>query len=338
VTLDVDGSPFCAPDFFVGPLPPDGLADVEYCNASGGCQPLLKDLGDGTVEDARGLLWQKADSGTVLNWTNAKGYCANLNLGAKSDWRMPTVAELQGLTDFTKTKPAVAPVFATSTQSADYWTAQPAFGVSGNFWQVGMDKGNTYHDKGTNTYRVRCVRSTKPVSVDEVRFVAASDNATVLDTRTGLVWQRTIDAGKFSNTAASDFCKTLQLAYKPAPGSPSLANQVWRLPTIGELRTLVNRQAYNPTAFDAFPGTPAEFFWSSTASAATSGSFWYVGMFNGYNNVVGASQTHRVRCVLSDASPGAGGGGGPTPPSCTGDFDCPPEQKCNGTECVPAPP
>jgi hypothetical protein len=78
-----------------------------------------------------------------------------------------------------------------------------------------------------------------------------------------------------------------------------LANGGWRLPTRAELLTLVDPTKYNP-AIDAtaFPSTPSDYFWSSSAYAGSSGNAWYVYFYNGYsNNVDVTSNTYRVRCV-----------------------------------------
>ena len=58
------------------------------------------DNGDGTVTDSRtGLMWAAKDNGSDINWDDAKRYCDNYTGGGHSDWRMPTISELQGLYD-----------------------------------------------------------------------------------------------------------------------------------------------------------------------------------------------------------------------------------------------
>ncbi len=58
------------------------------------------DNGDGTVTDTRtGLMWAARDNGSDINWDDAKRYCENYTGGGHSDWRMPTISELQGLYD-----------------------------------------------------------------------------------------------------------------------------------------------------------------------------------------------------------------------------------------------
>jgi hypothetical protein len=51
------------------------------------------------TDPATGLTWTKADNGSDVNWNQANAYCSNLRLGGFSDWRLPTIDELQGIYD-----------------------------------------------------------------------------------------------------------------------------------------------------------------------------------------------------------------------------------------------
>jgi formylglycine-generating enzyme required for sulfatase activity len=51
------------------------------------------------TDPATGLMWTKQDSGSGVSWDQAKAYCSNLRLGGFSDWRLPTIDELQGIYD-----------------------------------------------------------------------------------------------------------------------------------------------------------------------------------------------------------------------------------------------
>ncbi len=58
--------------------------------------------GDGTVTDqATGLMWQQADSGSGLDWEAALAYAANSTLAGYSDWHLPNIKELQSIVDYT---------------------------------------------------------------------------------------------------------------------------------------------------------------------------------------------------------------------------------------------
>lgn len=53
----------------------------------------------GWIDPDTGLTWTKADNGSDINWNDAKAYCSNLRLGGYTDWRLPTIDELQSIYD-----------------------------------------------------------------------------------------------------------------------------------------------------------------------------------------------------------------------------------------------
>lgn len=58
------------------------------------------DLGNGNVTDTKtGLMWAANDNEIPINWPDALSYCQNYSLGGHTDWRMPTLSELESLYD-----------------------------------------------------------------------------------------------------------------------------------------------------------------------------------------------------------------------------------------------
>jgi hypothetical protein len=49
------------------------------------------------ADPATGLTWARQDNGSNINWGSAGNYCRNLTLGGYSNWRLPTIDELQGI-------------------------------------------------------------------------------------------------------------------------------------------------------------------------------------------------------------------------------------------------
>ncbi len=49
------------------------------------------------VDRATGLMWTKRSTGGNLNWSQARNYCSSSQLAGYSDWRLPSVDELQTL-------------------------------------------------------------------------------------------------------------------------------------------------------------------------------------------------------------------------------------------------
>jgi hypothetical protein len=72
-------------------------------------KPMIKEIArdgyfiayaNGVVKDtSTGLMWASRDNGKDINWRDAKRYCENYRGGGYSDWRMPTLYELEGLYD-----------------------------------------------------------------------------------------------------------------------------------------------------------------------------------------------------------------------------------------------
>jgi len=61
---------------------------------------------NGTVLDTKTkLMWAAKDNGVEINWSKAKSYCESYRGGGYTDWRMPTVDELEGLYDASKSRP-----------------------------------------------------------------------------------------------------------------------------------------------------------------------------------------------------------------------------------------
>jgi len=61
------------------------------------------DNGDGTVSDsATGLMWSQKDSGKGLNWQEALAFCEHYELAGYTDWRLPSIKELNSIVDYSK--------------------------------------------------------------------------------------------------------------------------------------------------------------------------------------------------------------------------------------------
>lgn len=114
-------------------------------------------------------------------------------------------------------------------------------------------------------------------------------DGTVLDTETKLTWQQEVDSMLRSWSDAKGYCEGL-----------TLAGGSWALPTAFELQTIVDESRASP-AIDgtAFPKTPANNFWSSTALSDTSQGpkAWHVEFQRGQAFVDSMAFEYYVRCV-----------------------------------------
>jgi hypothetical protein len=141
------------------------------------------DNGDGTVtDDHTGLMWEKlSDDGSIhdkdnaYTWTNAvTTKIAALNtalFGGHDDWRLPTITELQTLTDFGRTNPAIDPTFTAGcapgcsgvacscTRNATHWSSTSYESGPVAAWCVQMSTGGIGGFTKTTSLYARAVRS-----------------------------------------------------------------------------------------------------------------------------------------------------------------------------------
>jgi len=131
----------------------------------------------------------------------------------------------------------------------------------------------------------------------------SNGDGTVTDQKSKLIWQRcsmgynsdavcSDDGTAANNTAnwadALAYCNTL-----------SLAGRSWRLPSINELKSIVDETRSNPTIDTvAFPATAPESYWSSTTYAVATNTAWVVWFEYVYaGNLNKALYKLHVRCV-----------------------------------------
>ncbi|MFC9947971.1 sigma-70 family RNA polymerase sigma factor [Streptomyces pratensis] len=122
-------------------------------------------------------------------------------------------------------------------------------------------------------------------------------NGTVRDNVTCLVWQQDAAAGTYTFSDAKQYCADLDLA-----------GGGWHLPSRIELTSIVDTTRSGP-AIDptAFPGTPVQFFWTSSPWAVTKEPLraWIVNFYEGLASN-GAFQSGKfwARCVQSEEGKG----------------------------------
>lgn len=116
-------------------------------------------------------------------------------------------------------------------------------------------------------------------------FVVSADGTTVVDTQTGLEWQRNSTAGGSAGATAESYCDGIRLG----------GHLDWRVPTILELASIVDDQEANGFDEDVFTRSANGYDWfvSSTRNvSASDGSLWCVYYGQSLNCVNGL-----VRCV-----------------------------------------
>lgn len=142
-----------------------------------------------------------------------------------------------------------------------------------------------------------CRKSTVPASAQRT-----GPNGTVVDSRTGLQWQRCAlglegaqcergEAQRFSVMKAEDQIYRINQAGLSG-------HKDWRLPTITELETLVSRDCVNP-AIDLmhFPNTPGLWFWTSSHDPGDTSSSRYIDFRTGFADEDDRNLQNPIRLV-----------------------------------------
>jgi len=224
---------------------------------------------DNTVEDAvSGLMWQKTTpsiygvckeppcsvledysldclSGTSCTIEEAENYCGNLDIGGFYDWRLPTEKEFSTIINFAQPSSLLYSYF--DIVSGNYWTSDSVL--------VSVDSG-IFTASTTGEAFVKCVRSETPTCeqcsqqmispVGNLYYFGFFESQSVLwyydELKSATTWQ----------SALAD-CSAIS--------ENGLTN--WRLPTVNELPSLVNRTEL--TAL--IPGLSGAFWTSTTVHA-----------------------------------------------------------------------
>ncbi len=119
--------------------------------------------GDIAVHERTGLSWQdnRFAEEEKFTYAEAEKFCAQLKIGGHSDWRIPTIFELQSIVDYKKYDPAILDGFS-SVETDTYWTSTQYMGDSDEVWGINFKDGSTDANGKGYDRRVRCVRTTNP--------------------------------------------------------------------------------------------------------------------------------------------------------------------------------
>ncbi|MBJ6611529.1 MAG: DUF1566 domain-containing protein [Candidatus Thiothrix moscowensis] len=121
----------------------------------------------------------------------------------------------------------------------------------------------------------------QPATTPDQRFVDHR-NGTVSDTQTGLMWKKCLEGQQ----AIACYGRPSQMSWESAAQQAQLvsaqrfaAQDGWRLPTVNELGSLIEKTCSNPSInLNIFPNTPALSVWTMEQSGANA---WSVDFSNG---------------------------------------------------------
>jgi hypothetical protein len=239
---------------------------------------------NGTVTDpTTGLSWMRCPLGQSLDgnscigtsgkytWAQATSLTNTVQFAGSSDWRLPSIRELQSLYD-----PSIDFHAFPSASSREFWSSTTYAPNQNGAWYVyfNQDFDFAFANK-LSTYQVRLVRgSNQQLSIarPSADYIDHS-NGTITHTPTKLMWKQCAE-GQSSSAGAciGDYSFFTWALASLASGNTSFAGYSdWRTPTREELMTLVDYTAFSP-AINAvvFPSTLSREYW--TGSKTTNGN------------------------------------------------------------------
>jgi hypothetical protein len=122
-----------------------------------------------TVEKRTALTWKDPETGLewqcqspgAMSWQKALEYAESLVLDGKSDWRLPTVSELETLLDRSVLYFKLRPIVRKEVPFRDalsYWSSTTFRDETNNAWIVMFDGAYVLSYYKSNSYYIRCVR------------------------------------------------------------------------------------------------------------------------------------------------------------------------------------
>ena len=245
--------------------------------------------------------------------TDTEAFIHALNsarFGGYSDWRLPTIKELDSIVncDIPYPGPTINTTYFPNTQSSYYWSSTSRAEDTKSAWSLGFVYGgvHVYGFEKSRNYYVRAVRGGQSQST----FVV-NGNGTVTDTSTGLMWQQDGSPKAMTWEKALAYCDEMN----NSEGLNNIGGYTdWRLPTIKELRSLVDYSRFAPAIKTTyFPDTVFSslvpfYYWSSTTFAYYTYDAWAMDFSNGSdynpnkysnNNYVRAVRVALTKCTAT---------------------------------------
>lgn len=281
------------------------------------------------VEDqVTGLTWETDWSPNGLGFTGFQARVDAANAGSgkcnMTGWRVPSSNELVSLMNFSIAAGGIVNADAMGSaahqMTGEFWSSEQVANATDNAWVVAPDQGGAVSSiaKNITTPLLRLVNGTPRAAACNdaaTRFTVVKDknlaaDGTIEDTKTGLMWKQctegfsgdqcnltstpAYDTANSSPTYVAGWLKNV----KDNPSTLGASHKDWRVPTVKELASLVDRCIGTPPAINGtmFPGSKSQSYISATVNASDSSQFWYVDFKDG-TVAVGAPANKYLRLV-----------------------------------------
>ena len=204
---------------------------------------------DGSIHDKDDRYGEQQAQDVFIEQVNVE------NFGGYSDWRLPTIRELESITALGQIDPAVNETYFPNAVPDYYRSSTTCAYLSSYAWSVYFFRGDVREFTKSALLYVRAVRGGQSGSLDHL---VINGDETVTDTTTGLMWQQATK-GTMNWQNALAYCEGLKLG----------GYDDWRLPNKRELRSIVDYAEYDPAVDETyFPDTVSSYYWSSTTRHA----------------------------------------------------------------------
>lgn len=257
------------------------------------------------VDKVTGLTWQRPTVPQNSDYPGTSNFVNTANAGAglcgKTNWRLPTVNELLSLMDMSKT---LAPFNADlDAMGGEYWSSEQVTTATDNAWVVSAAQNGVvgFSNKTAQTANVRLVSggaysvtgkfSNTSACNDSTRYKTDFNDGTVEDIKTGLMWRQCTEGASGNQCSATGpitFTSTASIlnrldAVNADPAVLGLGYADWRIPTVKELASLVDRCTGTALSINnsVFPNTQSISYVSATYNASDNLQFWYVDFSGG---------------------------------------------------------
>ena len=269
-------------------------------------------------DSATGLIWS-GQSAEKMHWADAVNYCKNLNDGGYSDWRLPSEEVLGSLVqNCNNSSGCEGDTDGKYSKFGDIVFLWSSTGGSSTALGIYFFNSEAQWKSVDESFNVRCVRGDyyPVVSVE----CSPTSSTPCKDSSSGLIWSARSGGYMVWNDAINQCDNLLEGYYTD-----------WRLPTISELRTLIQNcsktetggtcgvtdeclsysecrnddcggctyDENNPVQYSKFGDE--SWFWSSSTRSDNAYYAWYVDFKYGHGHVGYGNKTNDyylyVRCV-----------------------------------------
>lgn len=274
----------------------DGHAGFSFTkmSATGESLPLSATTWSCVKDNITGLIWEvKTADNTkkIIPFSETDSYTQSQNtqkLCGLSNWRLPTIQELQSIVDYSVPlpNPTIDMNFFPYSSNEIYWSQSPYTKNKNDMWALYFNDGSLFDQTKTTQSAVRLVSST--ISVEGKKYVISDNGQEVLDLQTNLIWRRCVEGMTWNGTTCTPESVSgetyfmFQEALQRASNQAAQTKKAWRLPNIKELTSLMDYSQAN-MAIDpnAFPATPNAQSWSSSSYSADAFFSWIVHFYYG---------------------------------------------------------